>query len=378
MKIVLAFDSFKGSLPAHLACRIAAQALTEANPALLCIEKPVADGGEGTADALITVHSGEWISYPATGPLPSMIVDAGFGWLPDTRTAIVETASASGLTLLRPDQRNPLETTTLGTGELIRAAVDHGAERILLALGGSATVDGGTGAANALGWRFLDADGNELTPCGASLSSIATIVPPERPSALPPILALTDVTNPLCGPDGAAHIFGPQKGATLAQVEHLDAGLRNLAQRVQDQFQLNILTLTGGGAAGGLAAGAVAFMRATPQSGIETVICETALEDALIGADWILTGEGSFDHQSLHGKAISGIAALARKHRIPCAVLAGRIELTPAEYRAIGIARAISITPDRYPLSEALRLAPELLHRAASQFGRDLKSGTVE
>ncbi|MBW7907748.1 MAG: glycerate kinase [Kiritimatiellae bacterium] len=368
MKIVLAFDSFKGSLPADLACHLAAQTLTELNPKLDCIEMPMADGGEGTAAALIAAHDGEWIPHPATGPLPSMIVDAGFGWLPKSKTAIVEMAAASGLTLLRPDQRNPCETTTLGTGELIRAAVEYGAQRILLALGGSATVDGGIGAAHALGWRFLDSEKRELAPIGANLSAIATLTPPPAPLALPEIIILADVTNPLCGTRGAAHIFGPQKGATPEQVDHLDAGLQRLANAIQQTLHRDIRDLPGSGAAGGLAAGAIAFMNATLQSGIDTIIRETHLEEALSGADWILTGEGSFDRQSLHGKVVSGIAALARKHGVACAVLAGRVELTPAEVREAGIAYAAPITPTHYTLDEAIRLAPELLARATAQF----------
>lgn len=368
MKVVLAFDSFKGSLPADAACRHAALAIAETKPAATLIEKPMADGGEGTVTAMLAACGGEWIPCPVTGPLSSMIVDAGFGRLAGGETVVVEMAAASGITLLRRDQLNPFQTTTLGAGELVRAAAEHGARRILLAVGGSATVEGGIGAAHALGWRFLDKTGNEVTPVGASLQAIASIKPPASPFPLPEITVLADVTNPLCGEYGAARVFGPQKGATPAQVKSLEAGLERLGELIQRQLGVDVATLPGGGAAGGLAAGAVAFMGATIKPGIDTIMEVSRLAEALDGADWVITGEGCFDSQSLRGKVVSGVTRLARERGARVAVLAGRVALEPSEYHEAGIAYADAITPPHLPIEEAIRQAPHLLHQAVVRF----------
>lgn len=372
MKIVLAFDSFKGCLSAEIACREAAFALTEFASITQLIEKPMADGGEGTAAALLAARGGDWIPIPVTGPLPDMTVDAGYARLADGRTAVVETAAASGLTLLRPNQRNPLAATTLGTGELLRAAVDRGAESILLAAGGSATVDGGTGMAHAFGWRFFDAAGNELAPNGASLEHIVAIRPPAIHAFKPgQLTVLSDVTNPLCGPRGAARTFGPQKGATPELVERLDAGLANLALRLRAYAGIDLLALRGGGAAGGLAAGATGFFGAMIQSGVELIMNMTALGEALDGADWVITGEGSFDAQSLEGKVVSGVARMARTYGAKVAVFAGRIALESEAIREAGIDFAQAITPAGMPPDEAIRQAPHLLRQAIVQFAEE-------
>lgn len=370
MKIVLAFDSFKGSLAAEVACRIAAEAIVAACPEAEVVEKPMADGGEGTAAAIVAASKGEWIPWPATGPLPSMIVDAGFGWLASSRTAIVEMAAASGLTLLRPDQRNPFQTTTLGTGELIRAVADYGARHILLAVGGSATVDGGIGAAHALGWRFLNRSGHEIAPNGGGLGEIVSIRPPDHHAEFPKITVLADVTNPLCGESGAARIFGPQKGATAEQAMLLDAGLLNLGKLIQRDLGIDVLSLPGAGAAGGLAAGAVAFMGATITSGVGEVMRIIGLDEAIKDADWALTGEGCLDAQSLQGKVISGILQLAHRHGAHVAALAGRIALTNIEIQTAGITFADAVTTEKLMFDEARRNAPELLEMAVNRFIR--------
>lgn len=371
MNIVLAFDSFKGSLPADLACRIAADAIAPIKPDATLIERPMADGGEGTVAALLAARGGEWIAVPATGPLPSMIVDAGFGWLPNTQTAVIEMAAASGITLLRRDQLNPFETTTLGTGELIRAAIEHGAKHIFLALGGSATVDGGIGAAHALGWRFYDKENNELPPIGGRLPAIARVERPDTPIDMPPLTILADVTNPLCGETGAARVFGPQKGATPEQVEQLAAGLQQLAELLRKQHGMDVLPIPGGGAAGGLGAGAVAFMGGTIQSGIDTVMDACHLATVIEGADWVFTGEGQFDEQSLHGKVVSGVTRLARERSAKVALFAGRVALDRTRARAAGVDFATAITPRDMPMDEAMRLAPELLRQAITRFAND-------
>lgn len=368
MKVTLAFDSFKGSLTAADACRIAGEAILEVHPEAQVICAPMADGGEGTASALLTARPGEWIPVPTTGPLPSQCVDAGFAWFASDQTAVVEMASASGLTLLRRDQLNPLATSTRGTGELLCAARDHGVRRILLAVGGSATVDGGMGAAHALGWRFLDHDGHELTPCGGHLESIARIVPPTAKTALPPIEVLADVTNPL---GEAARVFGPQKGATPSAVEKLAGGLDNLARRWREDLGVEVALLAGGGAAGGLAAGAVAFFGARIVSGIETVMRETDFAAALQGADWVITGEGSFDQQSLQGKVVSGVITQARSAVVKTAVIAGRVNLEQPIWIQAGITYTASLASAALPTEEAIRRAPELLRDQVLRFAQE-------
>ena len=468
MKIVVALDSFKGSLTAVHACDIVATAIRSAAPGVEVVTKPMADGGEGTASVLMAAAGGQWISKTVMGPLQEMQVEAGFLWLsgsqngaptPDqeggsikaeglgdgssvarpswpcslppharagrprhkedhrqaaldaaTRqsaichyerdAALVEMATASGLPLLKPEQRNPFKTTTYGTGQLIKAAIDHGANRILLAIGGSATVDGGIGAAMALGWRFLTHDRQELGFGGGQLSRIAKIIAPDwvvasnaawgwpnaamvapspRPSALrmPPGVAvevLCDVDNPLCGEHGAARVYGPQKGATPEMVEQLDAGLAHLARVVKDQLERDIAELPGAGAAGGLAAGAVAFMGARLVPGIDAVMSQTRLQEATAGADWVITGEGSFDEQSLRGKVVSGVVRVARAAGAKVAVCAGQVRLKPGRYRQAGIKTAVACMKPGMELDYAIAHSAELLDCAARRFAREYLS----
>lgn len=373
LAIVVAADSFKGGLSAPEACRAIAEGLRDANPEVEVRLKPMADGGEGTAAALLSARpGGAWVSARVAGPLPERAVDASFAWFPDDRTAVVEMAAANGLPLLAEQERNPLVTSTLGTGQLIAAAIRRGARRIVLAIGGSATVDGGVGAATALGWKFLNGNGIQVPPGGGHLRQIARIVPFCGP-ALPPVTVLCDVTNPLCGPRGAAEVFGPQKGATPAMVAHLEAGLAHLADCVRTQLGKDVLALAGGGAAGGLGAGAVAFFDAELKPGIATVLEVSRFDSALRGADWCLTGEGSFDRQSLDGKVVSGVAAAARAAGVPVVVLAGRIRATVDEYRPHGIHAAIATHDPMMPLDEVLRCEYELLRTTAARWLRSVE-----
>ena len=374
MKIVVAMDSFKGSLVAVEACRVVAEAIQEAKPQAQILVKPMADGGEGTAAALMAAAHGQWIERRVTGPLPQMDVDAGFVWLSHDRTAVVEMASASGLQLLAPEQQNPLHTTTYGTGQLIGAAAEYGAKRLLLAVGGRATVEGGVGAAKALGWRFLTRDGQEIGLGGGQLLEIAEIVPPGRSMAVP-IEVLCDVDNPLCGPHGAARVYGPQKGATPDMVEKLDAALAHLAECVKDQLGLNVRDVPGVGAAGGLAAGAVAFMGARLVSGIEVVMAQTQLRQAVADADWVITGEGCFDHQSLRGKVVSGVTRVARAGGAKTAVIAGQVRLPSHVYRTFGVEAAIACLQEPTRLPYALTHSEALLAQAACRFAREYLTG---
>lgn len=367
MKIIIATDSFKGTLTANQACQIIADAIKETSPTADLIIKPMADGGEGTANAMITAAGGKWIPKKVTGPLPNMKVEAGFAWFEHDKTALVEMASASGLTLLSKDQLNPMKTTTYGTGQLIKSAIEYGAKKILLAVGGSATVDGGVGAAMALGWDFLDSQKKRIALGGGGVGDIETIVPPEKHDMVA-VEVLCDVDNPLLGPNGAAAVYGPQKGATPEMVEKLEDGLKKLADMVEREFGTNIDTVSGAGAAGGLAAGAIGFMGAKVVSGIETVIEHSLLADEMGDADWVITGEGAFDQQSLCGKVIHGIALAAGKTNTPVAIIAGTVKVLPHEYQELPIVTAMSCRKEGMSIDEALKNAEELLYEAARKF----------
>lgn len=357
MKIVLSFDSFKGNLPAREVCEIVCAGIKSVRPDIEIVILPMTDGGEGTAEAMMAALGGEWIPLTVTGPLPHMKVNAGYAWLENEKTAVVEMAVASGLPLLKPEERNPMIATTHGTGELIKAAIERGAQKILLTVGGSATVDGGVGAAEALGWKFFP--------------NIGKIVPPEN-LIMPEVDVLCDVTNPLCGPNGAARVYGPQKGATPEMVEALEARLANLSDAVEKQLGKDILDVPGAGAAGGLAAGAVAFMNGRLVPGIDTVMQVSGLADALQGADWVLTGEGKFDSQSVQGKVVDGVARLAKKAGAKTGVIAGCVRLTEPEWRAAGVSFAAALQQSGMSTDESMRRSRELLFEAAAAFTRDL------
>jgi glycerate kinase len=375
MRILVACDSFKGSFSASEACRIVAEAIAEVRPDWAVTTQPLADGGEGTAEILVTAANGCWVQVPdVMGPLPGMSLSAAYAYLPETGTAIVEMARASGLALLNDDQRLPLHTTTYGTGQLLAAAMQRGAEEVLLTLGGSATVDGGTGAARALGWRFVDAQGKDVPLGGGGLSRIRRIIPPPR--RLPSVKVLCDVTNRLCGPRGAAEVFAPQKGATPAQVGQLALGLENLAHLIETQLGIGISDLPGGGAAGGFGAGAVAFLGGRLLPGIAQVMERVRFEEQLGQVDWVITGEGCLDSTSLQGKVVSGVLKKARGQGVSVAVIAGQVRLNPDKVQQAGIDVALSVKPSEMPLAQALKNAPMLLERAAKGLaGRLDRSG---
>ena len=368
MKIIIALDSFKGTLSAIEACRITAEAIRPIVGDIEIVAVPMADGGEGTANAIIAARNGRWIAKEVTGPLPGCKVTAGFGWFEHDCSAIVEMASASGLELLKADERNPLKTTTYGTGELIAEAVKLGCGRLLLAVGGSATVDGGVGAAMALGWRFLDKNNSQIGFGGAELEKIEQIIVSPNLN-LPIIEVLCDVGNPLCGSHGAAKVFGPQKGATPQMVTQLEAGLCHLADIVSQQLGREI-DVPGAGAAGGLAAGAAAFMNAKYVSGIEAVIECTGLAGKNRPGDWVITGEGCFDNQSLQGKVVFGVAKIATDKGAHIGVLAGSVNIDRQEYEKIGIIDAVAAQREGMTTAEAMADSEKLLARAARNFAK--------
>jgi glycerate kinase len=369
MRVVVAMDSFKGSASAIEVCDAVRRGVADRLPDAEIRVLPMADGGEGTADILRAAARGEWVEIEVAGPVPPMRVRAAWVWLPGARPgALVEMAKASGLDLLRVDQLDPMAATTFGTGELIADALRRGARDLWVAVGGSATVDGGTGAARALGWHFLNATGKDVDLGGGGLEQIRRVMPPRRrPDEATRCRVLCDVENPLLGEHGAARVFGPQKGATPDLVERLEAGLGNLAEVLLRDLGLDVREIPGAGAAGGMAAGAVAFLNAELVSGIDAVMDATGLDAALEGADWVITGEGRFDLQSLGGKVFSGVLARAQRARCRVAVVAGAFDMDPPMAREVGVdAWEATMRPDM-ALDEALSRGPALIEAAAAR-----------
>lgn len=375
MKIVIAPDKFKGCLAASAVAEAMALGVRDARPDAQIDLCPVADGGEGTVAALVAATGGRIETRRVTGPLPEMKVDADFGILGDGRTAVVEMAAASGLALLRPADRDPMSTTTFGTGELLVAAARLGVSEILLGIGGSATIDAGVGCAQACGLPIILEEGEPVSPteplCGRDLDRIVLIKhgrgsPVERVR----IIVACDVTNQLYGPNGAAPIFGAQKGAAPAVVRQLDDSLRHLAERLG---KIAEATTPGAGAAGGLGFGMLAFFGATLRSGVDIVLDAVKLRDRLRGADLCLTGEGRLDASSLHGKAPIGVARVCREMRVPCIALAGGVDAAPEARAALGAAFTgyRPIDEGTLPLEESIRRAPALLRSAAAAVVRE-------
>lgn len=350
-KVVLIPDSFKGTMSSAQICGILAEELRAAQPGAEVVSIPVADGGEGTVDAMLAAVGGERIETACCGPFMERIIGF-YGLLPDG-TAVIEMAAAAGLPLVG-DHLRPDRTTTYGVGELIADALERGARRLVIGLGGSATNDGGCGAAAALGVQFFKEDGTAFVPTGGTLSEIAHISLAELSPALreAEIVTMCDIDNPLCGPAGASAVFAPQKGATPEMVDTLDAGLRHLAKIVKKDLQRDILRIPGGGAAGGMGAGTVAFFGSTLQMGIETVLDVTDFDTVAADADLIITGEGRLDAQSLRGKVVIGVARRAKKLGVPVAALVGAAERGIADAYKAGVSGVFPINPEPKPFSE--------------------------
>jgi len=364
VRIVIAPDGFKGSLPAQAVCEALAAGFRQADPALEIVSVPIADGGDGTTEGLVRASGGRFVEQQVIGPL-GLPVKAVFGILGDARTAIIEMAQAAGLALVPPDRRNPLVTSTFGVGQLIQAAFDHGCREFIIGVGGSATTDAGLGLAQALGARFLDEDSKEITRAsGKSLGRLAYV----DVSGLDGRLAESrfrvacDVNNPLYGPEGAAYVYGPQKGATPEIVEELDQGLRRFAEVVHRVLHLEVADLPGAGAAGGLGAGLVAFCNATLEPGAEVVLDVIGLRKIAAGADLLITGEGRLDGQTGFGKGPSAVARRGREFGIPVFAIAGSVECTPEQLEAIGLEAAFACCARPMTLAEAME--PEQARRS--------------
>jgi glycerate kinase len=371
MKIVLAPDKFKGSLSAPEVAEAVARGVRRAAPGAEIDFCPMADGGEGTVEALVAAMGGRVVTRRVTGPLPEMKVEARFGILGDGRTAVVEMAAASGLALLKAEDRNPLNTTTFGTGELLMAAATSGqVDHIILGIGGSATVDGGIGCAQACGLPVLLEGGEPVSMteplCGRDIPSVV-LIKHGRGSPIDHcrIMVACDVTNPLFGPDGAAAVFGPQKGATPGQVKWLDEALAGLARRTG---KLEEAKKPGAGAAGGLGFGILAFFaNSSLRSGSEIVIEATRLRERLMGADLCITGEGRLDAQSLSGKAPIAVARICKELNVPCVAIVGSVGEGVEPARAEGLRSWTAIHRAGRTLEETIRRTPELLEEVAAE-----------
>ena len=366
MKILVAPDSFKGSLKSPEVARAMAVGARAAAPHAEVIELPVGDGGEGTLDALVAGTGGSFRTLQVTGPLGSL-VQARLGLLGDGKTAFIEMAEASGLSLLSPEQRDPLRATTYGTGELIRAALETDRPRILIGIGGSATNDGGTGALSALGARFLDQAGKELVAGGAALAKLAGIeLSAFRSAGNKEIVVACDVSNPLTGKDGASAIYGPQKGASLQDVAALDAALQHYAVVAAGKVGKDWKDAAGAGAAGGLGFALLAFLGGRMERGVDLVLNALRFEEHLAGADLVLTGEGRIDRQTTaFGKTLTGIGARAKSAGVPAVGLAGALGEDVGDYRNAGLSSLVSIVPRPMPLNDAMANARQLVEDAA-------------
>ena len=376
MKIVVAPDSFKGSVSALEAACAIEQGLRRVFPDAVIDKIPMADGGEGTVQSLVDATGGHLRTQRVLAPLGNA-VDAQLGILADSETAVIEMASASGLTLVAPHERNPLRTTTYGTGQLIHAALEAGCRRLIIGIGGSATNDGGAGMAEALGIRLLDKEGKQIPRGGEGLGRLASI----DITDLHPAVAETetvvacDVNNPLTGPDGASHVYGPQKGATPEMIETLDAHLTHFDGVLTRTLGKSFNDIPGSGAAGGLGAGLMAFLNAELRLGVDIMVDAVNLKERVKGASIVFTGEGQLDFQTAFGKTPVGVAKVAKAHNIPVIAIAGGIgEGAEAVYEA-GIDAMLGIAQEPMELADAVADAPRLIADTAEQAARLIAIG---
>lgn len=376
MHLLVCADAFKEGADASAVCSAMARGVRLVYPGATVDECPLADGGEGTARILTQALGGEWTALSVSDPL-GRPVTAGYGWLSHDNLALIDMAEASGLQHLETGERNALQATSFGTGQLIRYALERGARTIYLGLGGSATTDAGMGMAAALGIRSFSEGRLIEYPAGEHLPRIDQI----DPTDMHPLLAkasfriLCDVRNPLFGAQGAAHVYAPQKGATKREIDLLDRGLQHINQIWTMAFGRDVSRHPGAGAAGGLGAASLLFLRGELVSGAETVLDLVKIDERMARAQLILTGEGSLDEQSLHGKLIERLAIRARQQQTPIIALCGRLLLTPRQLQASGLLAAFPIQPGPLSLVEALRYTTDNLEQTAARvaatfFGR--------
>ncbi|HEY5560264.1 MAG TPA: glycerate kinase [Clostridiaceae bacterium] len=374
MKIILAPDSFKGSLSAFEVCKSIEKGIRKVFYDAEIVSSPMADGGEGTVQSLVDATNGKLLTLKVKGPLLKE-VDAFYGMLGDGKTAVIEMASASGITLITKEERNPMLTTTYGTGEIIKHALDLGCRNFILGIGGSATNDGGAGMVNALGAKLLDEKGYEIDLGGGALNRLQSIDLSGMDARIKQsnIEVACDVNNPLCGENGTSYIFGPQKGADMDMVITLDKNLSHYAEMVKKYLGISIKDYPGAGAAGGLGGGLFAFLNAKLKSGIDIVIETTAFEEKLKDADLVITGEGMIDYQTQYGKTPYGVAKLAKKYDIPVIAIAGGIGENAEELYSKGFDSIFSIVDKPMSLEHAIENCDLLLQNTAERIMRLLK-----
>ena len=374
LTFVLAPDSFKESMSAAQVCQAMQRGIQNVIPDAHIIHVPMADGGEGTVDALISSLKGQSIACEVTGPLPEQRIQTYWGLIDAGQTAVIEMAKANGIHLLKPSQRNPMLTSTYGTGEMIKQALDLSVKKIIMGSGGSITNDGGAGMAQALGVQFLNHAGELIQVCGGNLDQVKSM----DLSGLDPrlvdteIIIASDVNNPLCGPNGASIIFGPQKGATPEMIKQLDQNLGHFADVVAGQIGCDYRHVAGAGAAGGLGFGLMAFTAASIRSGVELMIEQVQLSKKIAQADYVLTGEGKIDSQTSLGKTPFGVAQLARKFNKPVIAFAGLVGEGIEDLFESGFSQIVGINPPDCPLEEALKNAEMNLEKAVAEIVKNL------
>ncbi len=370
MKIIIAPDKFKGSLSSFEVCRAIEAGIHRAKPGIEVLSFPMADGGDGFAAILRHYKRTEMITCETVDPLHRKIT-VSYEWNKVEKIAIIEMAAASGLVLLRKKERNPMATSTYGTGLLIRHAMDKGAEKIKLGLGGSATNDAGTGILSALGFLFEDEKGNRLKASGENLSRINRIV---LPAVIPPVFfeIACDVENVLHGENGAAYVYAPQKGADEIMVKQLDEGLKNFDFVIKNQFHKDVSSIPGTGAAGAVAAGLIPFFEVKMSKGIDMVLEASGIEQALTGTNLLITGEGKIDRQSTQGKVVGRMAAMANDYTIPCVAFCGYME--PGMEKMTGLEKIVSLAEDESAIEAAIQNAATLLENKATAFFKTIGS----
>ena len=375
MHVLIAVDSFKGSLSSQKAGEAITVGIQRVYPDATTEVITMADGGEGTVEAIVQAEKGRIHTMSATSPIGES-VEAILGQLPDG-TAVLEMASASGLPLVPKEKRNPLVTSTRGTGELIQKALDWGAKQIVIGIGGSATNDGGAGMAQALGVKLLDRDGRELEPGGEALARLEKIDLTELDPRLKDteVIVMCDVDNPLCGPRGASAVYGPQKGATPEMVQRLDQNLAHFAQKIHEQMGMDLIEVPGAGAAGGLGAGLLAFTDAQLKTGIEAILDTVGFDERLKHADIVITGEGRIDGQSVYGKVPMGVAKRAKKYGKPTLAIVGSIGPGSESLYEHGLSSILSIVNGPMSLEDSMAEAYDLTVEAAERGFRMLRMG---
>lgn len=373
MKFVLAPDKYKGSLTGLEFCNAVAEGTKQVFPEAKIVKLPLADGGDGSIEVVKEYLKVDLIALQVLDPLFKQI-QSSYLLSSDKKTAFIEMSEASGYKLLERSEMNCMHSTTIGTGELIVDALNNGVKEIILGIGGSATNDGGIGMASALGYEFLDSDGKILKPIGSNLDRVVTIRKASIHKRLDGVKVnvACDVSNPFYGPNGAAHVYGPQKGVNATEVQLLDAGLKNLARVIKSDLGIDVQNIKGSGAAGGLGGGAVAFLNANLKSGIELIKEIADFDNAIKDADWIITGEGKLDLQTLSGKTIAGVLASAKSKGIPVAALCGSVKLTPKEQEMTGLSYIAAVSNETESLEVAMKNSYENLVIATNRFCKTL------